>query len=224
MRTRIVSAFLASAIGATMLFTSAHAQQISDAQIADAIKAGESRNFKHLVSDCLATAGFGEKFSGNMKGGFALTGSFDVTVSTNLGRVAFMAAQAKRLYKTFAPADVTESLKSPGVFVSVEPNKPMGNPGGKGARMAAPIESVVLKSKSKEDAFTQAANVDLEPVSWPSIEGGKVEANRAVAFFDFAAVRQLPPGDIEIVVITSSGERKCKIGTKDRERLALAGS
>jgi len=226
MHTRIAAAVLSSVFGAAILITSVNAQQLSDVQIADAIKAGESRNFKHLASDCLATAGFGEKMGGRMKGALSLTGSFDVTVSTNMGRIAYMAAQAKRLYKSFAIADVTESLKVPGVFVSVEPNAPMMQPGGGGARAAAPIERVVLQSKSKPDAVAQPTSVNLEPVPFMNKDGGKVEveANRAVAVFDYSAVRQLPAGDLDVVVITTSGERKCKIGAKDRERLIPAGS
>ena len=33
---------------------------MTDARIAEAIKARESRKFDHLVSDCVATAGFRE--------------------------------------------------------------------------------------------------------------------------------------------------------------------
>lgn len=214
-------AVIVALVALALLNVKANGQQVSDAQIAEGIKAGESKNFKSLVSECLATAGFGEKFSAQSKGGFSPTGSFDVTVSSSVGRIAYLAAQAKRLYKTFALADVPEALKTPSVFVSVEPNAPMGNPGGKGSRMAALIETVVLKGKA--DAVVQPASVELEPVSWPSTEGGKVEANRAVARFDFGAFGKLPPGEFDVITITVSGERKCKVGAKDRDRLFPTG-
>ena len=46
-----------------------------------------------------------------------------------------------------------------------------------------------------------------------------MSGNRAVAFFDYGTVKELPPGEFDIVVITTSGERRCKVGLKDRQKL-----
>lgn len=78
----------------------AYAQTLSDAQVAGAIKSGESRKFDHLMTDCMARAGMGESIGAGMSDGLQRNGRFKITVSTNEGRIAFLAADAKRLYKT----------------------------------------------------------------------------------------------------------------------------
>jgi hypothetical protein len=196
-------------------------QTLTDGQIAEAIKAGESKKFNHLISDCVATAGFGENMAAGLAGGVTRTGSFSVTLSGNAGRIAYMAARAKRLYKKFSIESVEEDLRKPSVVVSVEPNDPQR--GSNTISVAAPIEHVVLKSKTNPDVAIQPLTIETEPVEWSNLLGGKVEANRAVAFFEHNVVSELPPGEFDIVVITTSGERRCKVGNKDRDRLFPRG-
>jgi hypothetical protein len=206
-----------ASIVALLISVALSAQNLTDAQILAAIKAGESKKFDHLISDCVATSGFGESMAAGMGTGVTRTGAFSVTVSTNEGRIAFMAARAKRLYKPFVLENVSEDLRAPAVVVSIEPNDPSTS--GKTIRVAAPIEHVVLKSKAKSAEVTQPEKVEMEPVEWSNLVGGKVAGNRAVAFFDYGAVQELPAGEFDIVVITAAGERKCKVGLKDRQKL-----
>ncbi len=213
--------FALSALPAVLLAVTLHAQgrPLSDDQVASAILAGEMKKFDHLISTCVATAGFGEGVAANIAGGLQRDGSYDVTVSGSAGRVAFMAAEARRLYKKFNLASVTEELREPAIVVAVIPQQPATTK--EKISVAAPIEHVVLKSKINLEA-TQPERVDLEPVEWSNLMGGKVAGNRAVASFDFNTVRQLP-GDIDVVVITPLGERRCKIGSKDRLKLFGGG-
>jgi len=102
----------------------------------------------------------------------------------------------------------------------VEPNGPSRS--SNTISVPAPIEHVVLKSKAKGETVVQPMKVETEPVEWSNLLGGKVEGNRAVAMFDWSAVRELPAGEFDIVVITPLGERRCKVGTKDRARLFSA--
>ena len=174
---------LAALVALAFASSGVMAQSLTDAQILEAIKAGESKKFDHLISDCIATAGFGEIMrSGD---GVTRTGSFNVVLSTNPGRIAFMAARAKRLYKRLRLDDVTADLRTPAVVVSVEPIEPQSS--GKTISVAAPIEHMVLKSKTNQDQVAQPSHVDKEPVEWSNLLGGKVEANRAVAFFEFGS-------------------------------------
>lgn len=46
-----------------------------------------------------------------------------------------------------------------------------------------------------------------------------IQGNQAVAVFHLNQVKELPPGDVDIVLVTEAGERRCKIGTKDRAKL-----
>lgn len=196
------------------------AQALTDHKILAAIKAGQAKKFDHLVSECRAMPGFGEILSANIVGGVKLTNGFDLTLSANSGRIAYMAASAKRLYKPFALADVNDGLREPAVIVTVEPMKPSTEQGT--ATVAAPIEHVVLKSKAKSAESIQPLRVDMETIEWPTVQGGRVSGNRAVAFFETGAVRELPPGEFDIVVITAAGERRCKVGLKDRQKLFTA--
>ena len=173
-----------------------------------------------LVETCFAGPGFGEDFGGNLTGGLQQTGSYTVTISANAGRIAYMAANAKRLYQKFTADNVTEDLRQPAVFLSIEPNQPPRDP--KVIKVPAPIEQVVLKSRVKNDAVTQPTKLDKEPVEFANLAGAKFQSTRAVAVFDLAAVRELPAGDVDVVVVTPVGERECKLNAKDRARLFSA--
>lgn len=195
-----------------------HGQQfLTDSQILEAIKAGEAKKYDHLISDCIATAGFGSSMGGAMAGGVQPAGGFQVVLSTNSGRIAYMAQRAKRLYKKISLDEVQEDLRAPAVLVTVEPIDPSRS--SNTIFVPAPIEHIVLKSKAKGEDVAQPTSVEKEPVEWSNLMGGKIEANRAVAYFDYSAVKELPPGEFDIVIITTAGERKCKVGLKDRQKL-----
>jgi hypothetical protein len=65
----------------------------------------------------------------------------------------------------------------------------------------------------------QQAKLDFEPVEWSNLMGGQMDANRAVAELDPASIRELPAGEFDIVLVTTAGERRCKVGLDDRKRL-----
>jgi len=58
-----------------------------------------------------------------------------------------------------------------------------------------------------------------EPVEWSNLLGGEVTNNAASARFAPDDVRGLPAGDFDIVLVTTAGERVCKIKTDERARL-----
>jgi hypothetical protein len=180
------------------------AQQLSDAEVLAAIKIGETGKPAQLVSSCAAAAG--KVLPGAPRKGI---GAFDVTVANNIGRIAMLAANGKRLYKPLALDTVPDELRSPSIVVTVDPYDPS----------AAFIEHVVLKSKEQPDVVLQPVNIEKEPVEWSNMLGGKAERNRAIATFDPARVKDLPAGDVDVVVVTPKGERRCKIGEKDRAML-----
>ena len=198
-------------------WVSAGAQGLTDERILAAIKAGEAKKLDGLISDCVATSGFGEGMAASLAGGVQRDGSFSVTVAGNEGRIAFMAKEAKRLYKKFGLTDVTDEMRMPYFVVLVDPMSPSTTKDK--IRVAATIDHIVLKSKANPNAVVQPEKVEKEPVEWSNLLGGKVEGNRAVAFFDFNSVREMPAGDFDVVVITEPGERRCKVGAKDRTKL-----
>src|SRR5258705_1915820 len=194
----------------------AQTQTISNAEVEAAIRAGLSRRFDHLISDCLASAGSGERLVGQ-GGGIQSNASFRVTVSANAGRIAFLAADANRLNKPFSVADVPESMRTPGIFVFADPQKPSQS--GNFVSVASPVDRIVLKSKPNSAAVAQPQHFETEPVEWPNPLGGKVAGTPGLARFDLNAVKALPKGDFDVVVVTQAGERRCKVGAKDRAKL-----
>lgn len=137
---------------------------------------------------------------------------FHVSVSKTAGEIARLFADARRLYKTPTPADVPNELKTDAVYVFVDPHQPTsGSP-------PAPIEHIVLKSKDS-GGTVQPVSLKITPVEWAVAVGGSKPPTRATARFEIGPVRELPAGDFDVVVITTGGERRCKVGARDRQRL-----
>jgi hypothetical protein len=90
---------------------SASGPTLNDESVAAAIRAGQNKKYADLISFCVATSGFSESLGAGMTGGIQPTGSFDVVVSLAPGRIAFAAADAKRLYKPFTVADVPADMR-----------------------------------------------------------------------------------------------------------------
>lgn len=197
--------------------TAAVAQQLSDAEVNAAIAAGQNKKFDHLIASCSAHADFATVFNGNMAGGVQPTGAYQVTIATPSGQIAYLAASAKRLYKKFGIADVTEDMRAPGLVVLAEPNAPSRD--NKTTTIASPLEALVLKSKIKPDAVAQPTGLMTEPVEWTNLVGGKVNGTRGTAHFELGDVKALPTGDFDVVLVTQAGERRCKVGANDRAKL-----
>jgi len=201
---------------ALVVAVQANTQQLDDAAIIGAMKAGQAKKYDHLVSECLAIPGFGAHFAA--EGFVQPLGNYTITFATASGRIASMAAEAKRLYKPFAVADVPAEIRSgQTVYVEAVPAKPTSS--SNNVHVAPPIERIVLKSKSDPNAVVQPRHVEIFPIEWSNLLGGKVAGTAAVATFAFAEVRELPPGEFDMVLITTAGERRCKVGSKDRDRL-----
>jgi hypothetical protein len=183
-----------------------------------AIKLGQSGKASQLLSECrAASSGPGLL---DFRTGPSPHGSYQVSLGTTLGRVAFMAAEAKKKYMPYTRADVPEDLLKPAVHVWIEPNEPIKFQ--KNVFWASPIKHVVLKAKEKEDAVVQPEKLEMVPVEW-TIVVGKFTGNRANVIFPIDAVKALPAGDVDIVLITEAGERRCKLGQGDRKKLGLGG-
>ena len=214
-------------------------QRLSDADVERAIQAGVHKKHNDLISTCGATPSVMGDVAADPAGGpdslgtfrsitgfpgrVYYTGTYSVTVSTHVGRIAFLAANANRLSKTFTLADVGDDLRRSAIFVHVEPDRPRPRLDDRDYDVAAVIDAVVLKSKSDPSKVLHPVSFTTESVEWGRLLGRTVTGNRATATFDYTAVRSLPPGDFDVVVITSPGERRCKVGRADREKLFRAG-
>lgn len=135
---------------------------------------------------------------------------FHVIVSKAAGQVGLFFAEAKRLYRTPQQADVPARLRTDAVFVNAEPHQPASG------SLPAGIEHIVLLSK-KSGQPVQPLEFQAQPVAWAA--AGSKTPNSATARFELGQVRELPAGEFDVVLVTQGGERRCKVGAKDRERL-----
>lgn len=219
------------------------AQDLDDVAVEKAIKAGQDNKFRQWSAECKASASLSEKRKDGATswtgGSVHFTGAFQVTISTNSGRVALLSAEAKRQQKPLRVADVPERFRLEGLHLLVDPIKP-GRDWGRGVEVPASIDRVVLRSRTEPIAVVQPAAFDTEDTTWAFDRvlvarygpDGKQEINvfrksLAIAVFPVAAVKSLPPGDFDIVVITEpmrevrseAGERTCTIRASDRLRV-----
>jgi hypothetical protein len=196
------------------------AQQLDPAAVAAAIKAGQDNKLKPLISDCQAGPSLGQAMGSalRLEDGVKLDGYYHVVVSRAAGRIGYMASEAKRLYQPFSADDIPESITANTlVYVTATPRKPV--PDGKSISVAAPIEQLVLKSKAQSTAVARPDNLDITPTQWPTPSGGTVAGTAAVATFPLSAIREFPAGDFDVVLVTTAGERRCKVGQADRVKL-----
>lgn len=185
------------------------AQSLTPAEIDAAIKAGLAG--KKLSAECGARGGMMSAFD-------PLGGFFDVYVEGPVGRIMRTAGEAKKKYQPFTEADVTEEMLAPTLSLVATPQAPTFS-GGSWTR-TAPADHVVLKRKdAKGDNpadVLQPTSHEFLPATWSNAIGGKWECQGIAATFDLAAFKAMSGDEIDIVVVTGAGERRCKIGKKDR--------
>ena len=217
------------------------AQDLDEAAVARAVKAGIDDKFDSWIAECRAEASRSERRAAS--GLIRPTGSFDVVLATNQGAIAFLAHQAREGGKTPSVSDVPAWTLTPAAYVFVEGRKPPRDWGAPSSgaipRVEVPssIEAIVLNSVAtpssaapKPEGF-ETADVSFSESSWlvsqlPTQVGpdGRprpmvFERSRARATFSSASVSALPAGDVELVIVTKAGERRCTIRARDRVRL-----
>jgi hypothetical protein len=194
------------------------AQGLTDVQVQAAIKVGHEKKISALTTECRATPALGETVAARNGSGVQRDQAFEVVVVGNAGRIASMAADAKRTDKPFSAADVPPAMKEePALFVTVIPLEPRPGFASGSVSVASPIYRVVLKSKGNPDVTVMPRVFQTEPVTWSNLPGGAVTANRATAQFVLGQVASL--SDFDVTVITQHGERRCNIAAKDRTKL-----
>ncbi len=130
---------------------------------------------------CTATAGLEKREAATSSTGIERTGSYEVSVSSGAAGAGtvMVAIEAKKDVRTEGPTKV-----------------------------AAPIDSVLVRSPFKSEAIAQSKTFVRGAV-----------ATDGVATFDASAVSLLPKGDVEVIIVTADGERLCRIKSTDRQRL-----
>jgi hypothetical protein len=207
------------AVASFAMSVASHAQTLTPEEIDKAIRAGETGRHKQLITTCGAVIGFREAFK-EERVGQVFTGSYEVTLAPTTGHIALLAAAAKRFYKPFALEQVPDDLKTLDTIVTAEPSQPYESSTMRGSiSVAAPIELIVVKAWPNRKLVVTPAEFTTEPVEWPNVAGQTLRGNRARARFRTGEILELPPGDLEIAVVTPAGERTCSIAARDRKRV-----
>jgi len=191
---------------------------LTDADVAAAIRAGEANKFDNIAVGCIARAGFGEGLGAAIAGGVQRDGAFTVAISGPAGLIAALAMNQKRLYQPLTVSAVPPEMRTPKLVAVVAPENPSLSATGHTMSVAAEIQHVVLASKNRS-VIMQPVSVQTQPVGWSNLLGGSVQANQVTATFDNFAMAELPSGDVDAIVVTSAGERRCTIKQKDRQRV-----
>jgi hypothetical protein len=201
----------------------AQASSLSDAQVLAAIDVGNRGHSGRLTTTCSAQPERGEAMTASRAGGIQRDGTYTVTVATAGGEIAYRAEAARRLSRPFTLDEVTDDMRAEGVAVLVEPDPPAMSKTGATTKtsVAGLIQYVQIKSKAQVAAVVQPERVDAQPVEWSTL-GEVVRSNRAAARFSLAQLQQLGAGDVEIVVATHDGERRCTVSRKDLRKLLAA--
>ena len=198
----------------------AHAQptQLDDEGVSEAFLAGRYGEHKHLVSDCTTQAGPLPLKPWKLT---QSTGSFYIVVSRAPGLIAATADYANHSKQPFSVDKVTPEMRDlTKVFVSAWPRSPVAV-GPIWTEVASKIRRVVLRSKSVPTTEVKPEATRLTSVEWKdhAVKGRPPSAYQAWATFRHADVRAMPAGEIDVVLLTQDGERRCKVGLKDRARV-----
>jgi hypothetical protein len=226
---------IAALIGLSLVGVPVGAQGLDDAALEQAIKAGLDNKFGQWSAQCKAGVSLSDKRKERAaswtRDSVHFTGAYQVTVLTSSGRVAFLAAEAKRQRTSFTVSDVPDQLRTDALYVVVDPIKPGGD-WGSGVEVPSPIKGIILRSKSVPASQVEPMSLEVGDVQWTegrtimmkSRPGGGFDKNlfeqsRATATMPVESARALPAGDLEIVVVTSGADRRCDSTTKERLRL-----
>jgi len=197
---------------------------LTDEQVSASIRAGgDKKQLNAFMAECVASPGFGENLGKSFAAGLSRTavtdtGTYKVTFTSHYGQIAMAAAERQRRYQPApTPADIIEELRLPRLHLWIEPQGDSAVGDGT-IDLAAVIEHIVIRAEDRPQQSAQPLSVKSEPVDFKNLLGAQFTANRAFATFEMeSALTLAKERDLEVVVITKSGERRCNVG-KDRIR------
>lgn len=193
---------------------------LTDSEVQAALNIGLDGNEINKVRRyCDARAGFGQILGQSlMNTGTTTLGRFRATMSSNIGEIALIAYEKKRKYQPVGLEDVPAGLREPAAFVSIAP---LGDSVADGqVDLPSLIEHVIVRPKGNKDGAVQPLNIQTNPTYLQNLFGAVIAANTAVVSFPAQAIYEIAQNDdVEIVVITAAGERKCDINDDDIRRM-----
>jgi hypothetical protein len=139
-----------------------------------------------------------------------------VQIADSRAAIAAAAWQKEQKYLTYTVADVRPLMRRYGFYLYLAPEASYWD--GRQQVRAAPVENVVLRSAASQEAVVRPAAIDIQ-LNAIEQTTGDVEATFPANSFDI-----LPPGDVDIVVITTHGQRTCRVRASERAALTALGA
>ena len=191
-------------------------KKATDAELQQAVNDPE----KFLLT-CHAKPGFWREFgtalATNMANQTHYTGGYWVTFASNLGLVGLAAHKAKERYEEFKISEVDSILRAPSftLFASAS-TASAGN-----LRAAGEIKHVVIRRrKTKREDVIQPMNVETDANMFNNLFGAQFVQSTAIVRFDYRQVLDIASrGDVEAVIVTTAGERRCWVDNKKIQKM-----
>jgi hypothetical protein len=182
---------------------------LTDSAVLHAIELGRNGKGKtHRYLSLANCSNFGQLL---LSSGNAMR-MYTVLAQGPVGRIADASAEAARKYLTFDLPDATPEMRALTLTVGVQQDlQDMSN-------IVVPVEHVIIRSVTGGQTGPAVQPTHIEPLSasFQNLMGAKIETQGVLATFD---LRALPPGDLQIVVITTSNECHATVHEHDRDRL-----
>ena len=173
-----------------------------------------------LSASCTANPGmgsiFGNALTAAVGGGTTYTGGYSVTFLSHYGQIATVKSERERRYMPPpTPSDIPNELREPRLHLWIEPDG--DSDGDNLIELSASIEHVVIRPEDRTEGVIQPIDFTTEPVTFRNLLGAEYVATRALATFPAdSALEAAADRDLEVVVITPAGERRCNV---DNDRI-----
>lgn len=217
--TRLIAVCLVLVLSAPVLAQSLRVHTLSDEEVQATIDAAldDDDVLDDLSRDCRANPGFGERLGANLVGGAHHTGGYRVTFTSHYGQIALAVKDSERNYMPApAPDDISDDLREPVLSLWIEP---LGDTNRTDSTidLSASINHVVIRPEDREEGVIQPIEFSTEPVTFQNLLGAEFVSTRALATFPAdSALEASLERDLEVVLITEAGERRCNV---DNDRI-----
>jgi VWFA-related protein len=152
--------------------------------------------------------------------------TLDVIAEGPIGRIMRAAREANDRRLPFFPAQVSADLRAPLLRVTASLTQPQPADGqiaaaaGRPTNLTAMAPITVVRLRSRGPSPTVLRPVSLAPgFATGRPPSGMVAVGTLVAWFDLASFQALPGSDVEVVVSSANGERRCALSARDRRTI-----
>lgn len=117
------------------------------------------------------------------------------------------------------PSEITDDLRIQVLRLWLEPQGDSAAVDGT-IDLAASINHVVIRPEDRDEGVVQPLSFETEPVKFSNLFGAQFTSTRGLSTFSAeGALAASEDRDLEVVVITPAGERRCNVDNDDIKRM-----